>query len=303
MIGRRLPLVGRCALAGAAGFVAAALATPLIVAVVLAGSEDFPDSAFHPRTILVGALVGAVATAGLAMALHGKVRRALMLLQGTAGFALAGVLVVAHHDHGLLPLPLAGATIGVALALGAPGGVAMGALVGASTFSMAAALTSAAAIHPVLGVVGAFLGLASWGAALGATAGWSEETAARGRSWPALRALVLSRPAWPAPWRCSSLPRWRRPWWRRSVIRRRSASIPARSPAGPSRQWPISTATATSTRSNKRRAPMPSACCATPAAPSRRGRAFLPPAVRASTPATSTPTPTPTSSRSSSRNG
>lgn len=117
--------------------------------------------------------------------------------QGIVGFCVAGVLIVVHGDQGLLNLPLAGATVGVALALGAPGGVPLGALVGASTFTMAAVFIGAAAWSPALGVVGAIAGSGAWGAALGATVGWCEEPGGRARSWgpflgPAGVAIVLA---------------------------------------------------------------------------------------------------------------
>ncbi|HVL27657.1 MAG TPA: hypothetical protein VM390_05890, partial [Acidimicrobiales bacterium] len=136
------------------GFLAATVAAPFVVG-LLAGTEDFPSSALDPRTFLMGGLVGTVATAGLAWALDGTVRRALMAVQGIVGFCIAAVLVVAHRDQGLLNLPLAGATVGAALALGAPAGVPLGAVVGASTFTMAAVFVGAGAWHPALGVVGA----------------------------------------------------------------------------------------------------------------------------------------------------
>ena len=179
------------------GFVAAAVAAPVVLGLALAGTEDFPSSALDPRTFLIGALLGAVAISGLVWALDGWVRRALMAVQGLVGFCLAGVLLVAHRDQGLLNLPLAGATVGAALALGAPGGVPLGALVGASTFTMAAMFVGAGGWHPALGVVGAILGVGAWGAALGATVGWCEEAGGQGRSWapflgPAGVAIVLA---------------------------------------------------------------------------------------------------------------
>lgn len=178
------------------GFIAATIAAPFVVG-LLAGAEDFPSSALDPRTFLMGALVGMVATAGLAWALDGTVRRTLMAVQGIVGFCIAAVLLVAHRDQGLLNLPLAGATVGAALALGAPAGVPLGALVGASTFTMAAMFVGAGAWHPALGIVGALLGVAAWGAAIGATVGWCEEPGGRGRSWapflgPAGVAIVLT---------------------------------------------------------------------------------------------------------------
>ncbi|HWI04061.1 MAG TPA: hypothetical protein VNT52_09610, partial [Acidimicrobiales bacterium] len=186
MIGRRLPLVGRWAIGGAAGFVITTLASPLVVAVGAAGTNDLPDSALEPRTFLIGALLGAVATLGLVWALDHPVRRALIVLQGAVGFSLAGVLLVAHREEGFLPLALAGAVVGVAFGLGAPAGVPLGAFVGAATFSLAAVLGSAGTFHPVAGFVGASLGIAAWGAVMGVTAGWCEEVAAQGRSWAAV---------------------------------------------------------------------------------------------------------------------
>ena len=164
------------------GFVAATVAAPFIIG-ALADAGDFPSSAYDPRTFLIGVLLGAVATAGLAWALEGTVRRGLMAVQGIVGFCIAGVLLVAHRDQGLVNLPLAGATVGVALALGAPGGIPLGALVGASTFTMAAMFAGAGAWHLALGVLGAVLGIGACGAALGATVGWCEELDRRGRSW------------------------------------------------------------------------------------------------------------------------
>ena len=177
------------------GFVAATVAAPFIIG-GLADTDDFPTSALDPRTFLIGVLLGAVGAAGLAWALDGTVRRVLMAVQGIVGFCIAGLLMVAHRDQGLLNLPLAGATVGAALALGAPGGVPLGALVGASTFTMAAMFVGAGAWHPALGVVGAILGIGACGAALGATVGWCEQPGRRGHSWapflgPAGVAFVL----------------------------------------------------------------------------------------------------------------
>lgn len=188
---RRLPLVGRCAAGGAAGFIAATVASPFVFALTGAGRGDFPTSALDPRTVVAGALVGAVAIIGLLWALDGTVRRALVVVQGVVGFCLAGLVLVAHRDDVLLGLPLAGAVAGAALGSAAPGGVLLGALVGGSTFPMAAMFVFAGAWHPALGVLGGILGVGAWGGSMGATVGWCEETAGRGWSWPAL----LVRPA------------------------------------------------------------------------------------------------------------
>ena len=169
------------------GFLATTLASPLVIIVALAGTRDFPDSALEPRTFVIGAALGAVASIGLAWALDGPLRRAMVIVQGTVGFSLAGVLLVAHRDEGFLPVVLAGAVVGVAFGLAAPAGVPLGAVVGAATFSMAAALASTGNFSPVAGFVGGFIGIAAWGAAMGATVGWCVESAGRGPSWAALR--------------------------------------------------------------------------------------------------------------------
>jgi hypothetical protein len=165
--------------------VAATLASPLVLIVAVAGRRDLPDSALEPRTFLIGALIGAVATVGLVWALDGPVRRVLIVVQGAVGFSLAGVLLVAHREEAFVPVAVAGAVVGAAFGLGAPAGVPLGAFVGAATFSLVGALGSAGALHPALGFVGAFVGIAAWGAAMGLTTGWCEESAGRGHSWAA----------------------------------------------------------------------------------------------------------------------
>lgn len=184
MPGRRLPIVGRCALGGAGGFIVAAVVSPLVLALTGVWDDDFPASALDIRLVLAGALIGAVATVGLVWALDGRARRSLVVVQGMVGFAIAGLLLVAHRDN-LLIAPLAGAAAGAALGAGAPAGMPLGAFVGAATFPMAGLFVGAGAWHPALGVFGAIAGLASWGAAMGATVGWTEEAAGLGRSWPA----------------------------------------------------------------------------------------------------------------------
>jgi hypothetical protein len=184
MFGRRLPLVGRCALGGAGGFILATVLSPVVLALTGVWEDDFPSSALDIRLVLGAALIGALATVGLVWALDGRVRRALVVAQGMAGFAIAGLLIVAHQDH-LLIAPVAGAVAGAALGAGAPAGIPLGAFVGAATFPMAGLFAGAGAWHPALGVLGAIAGLALWGGSMGATVGWTEEAAGPGRSWPA----------------------------------------------------------------------------------------------------------------------
>lgn len=184
MSSRRLPIVGRCALGGAGGFILATVLSPLVLALTGVWEDDFPTSALDIRLVLGASLIGALATAGLVWALEGRARRALVVVQGMVGFAIAGLLLVAHRDH-LLIAPVAGAVAGAALGAGAPAGIPLGAFVGAATFPMAGLFVGAGAWHPALGVLGAIAGLAAWGGSMGATVGWTEETAGLGRSWPA----------------------------------------------------------------------------------------------------------------------
>jgi hypothetical protein len=193
--GDHLSLVKRCALGGGTGFVVATLLVPVIGLVAVSGFEDFPDSAFHAGAILFFVLLGIVACVGLAVALRNPVRRLLILAQGGLGFGVAGVLMAAHADtQGIGFIPLAGAIVGSAVASGTPIGLPMGALVGGSTFSLVAVLTSALEGFPVLAGLALFLGIWFWGAAVGATVGSCEEAAARGWSWATVW-RISNRPA------------------------------------------------------------------------------------------------------------
>ena len=187
--GHRLPLVGRCALGGAVGFVLAAVLLPVAFwAWAVVGLENAPP-------FLVFTLVGAVASLGLALAVEGGRRRLAIVAQGALGFGAGTLLLGAYEDPWLLgPTALVGALVGVAFGLRSPAGVPMGALVGASTLSMVVVVTLGLERSGDLAVLGFLVGMGVWGAALGTTVGWSEEVAERGRSWSAFRRLVY-RPA------------------------------------------------------------------------------------------------------------
>jgi hypothetical protein len=195
VFGDRLSLVKRCAVGGGVGFVVATLLVPVIGIVAVSGFSEFPDSALHTGTILFFVLLGVVASSGLAVALRNPVRRVLIMVRGGVGFGVAGVIMVANPDDGFIGfIPLAGAIVGLALASGTPFGVPIGALVGGSIFSLVVVVTSVLEDHPPLSAFAFFLGIAFWGAAIGASVGRGEEGATRGWSWASFWRLV-NRPA------------------------------------------------------------------------------------------------------------